>query len=91
MNVQKPDYFRASFTTTESHDVASNALVEKSALVFIGLIHSEIRPGRGTNQSYRWQNTRNELATRDRESQVNDHGTSSADDREGLVSTPRRH
>jgi len=49
INVQKPDYFRASFTTTESHDMASNALVEKSALVFIGLIHSELRAGRGTN------------------------------------------
>lgn len=87
MNVQKPDYFRASFATTESHDMASNALVEKSALVFIGLIQSEMGRENGAIESHRWQDTRNKLATRDRESQVNDHGTSSAEDREGFVST----
>jgi len=87
MNIQKPVYFQASVTTTESHDVASNALIEKSVLVFISLIHSEIRPRHGTNEPYHWQNTRNELATHDRRSQVNDHGTSGAEDREGFVST----
>jgi hypothetical protein len=89
MNVQKPDYFRASFATTESYDMASNALVEKSALVFIGLIQSEIGRGNGASESHRWQDTCNELATRDGESQVNDHGTSSAEDREDFVSTLR--
>jgi len=87
MNVQKPVYFQASFTTTESHDVASNALIEKSVLVFISLIHSEIRPRCGTNEPYHWQNTHNELATYDRKSQVNDHSMSGAEDREDFVST----
>lgn len=68
IDVQKPDYFRAGFTPPESYDVTSNALVKKSALVFIGLIQNEIRPGNDTNESHRWQNARNELATCDRES-----------------------
>jgi len=67
--------------------MASYALVEKSVLVFIGLIHSEIRPGRGKSEPYRWQNTRNELAIHDREHKVNDHGTSGTEDREGFIST----
>jgi len=58
--------------------MASNALVEKSALVFIGLVQSQRGPVNGKSRPYRWQNARNELATCDRESQVNDHGTSSA-------------
>jgi len=58
--------------------MASNALVEKSALVFIGLVQSQRGPVNGINKPYRWQNARNELAACDRESQVNDHGTSSA-------------
>jgi len=67
--------------------VASNALIEKSVLVFISLIHSEIRrPRHDTNEPYHWQNTRNELATHDRKSQVNGHGMSGAEDREGFVS-----
>jgi len=76
-DLQQPNDLRASLTSAQGHDVASDALIEKSSLVLIGLLEYQCVITAKKNNTDRGQNASNELASSGRKGEIDDHSAPS--------------